>query len=144
MQHPHPQRARHEQRHRAPQCQEEGQAPMASRTSWAQTTNNWNEHATKPSFAHAQSKIEQPPCQPESYTQPTQNKMIRTRQAWAVFQQKWGDTGKTKRCDQTLLTTKPNASLSHAVNTTPKCHGRKASTCAVVRASGPDEVNFPR
>ena len=40
MQHPHPQRARHEQRHRAPQCQEEGQAPMASRTSWEQTTNN--------------------------------------------------------------------------------------------------------
>ena len=76
-----------------------------------------NEHATKPSFAHAPAKIEQPPCQPEGSTQPTQNETISARQAARL-----GRTGVTRAGPSDMIkrgmfpTTKPNASLSHAMN----------------------------
>ena len=57
---------KHERRHGAPQSQEDRHQWQAGQTGHKQPTINWNEHATKPSFAHAQAKIEQPPCQPES------------------------------------------------------------------------------
>ena len=84
---------KHERRHCAPKSQEDRHQWQAGQTGHKQPTINWNEHATKPSFAHAQAKIEQPPCQPESWTQPTQNETIRTPQAWAVFEHELGRYG---------------------------------------------------
>ena len=41
-----------------------------------------------------------------------------------------------------FLTTRQNASLSHAINTTPSAAGEKQAPVLIARASGLDEANF--